>query len=290
MTLNGSICKRRFYAQSGIPVAFTNVGSGSSASIVPKISAAPLTYIPEGPSAYCGGVSGSVHTMWYTASWELSAYNHVGEPVSAALSELSGDGLFISGSVGEAPLLGAESYPATINGEQSSAAKYTVSLEGGRKIYCSQAALEGTASGAASQITLVPNLQGCTALILGNEYHASVALNGCQLKVGLSNEGPPYSGSLSVECPNGGQIQIRAFSSALAEREFRPMCIYGIASQSGLPGVSLENAGSGSSRAVNLTFGVSNLLVTRVAGTATNCGGPTHSSPLTGSGVLNGLH
>ncbi|HEX5414299.1 MAG TPA: hypothetical protein VFZ25_01450 [Chloroflexota bacterium] len=286
MTVNGSRCVRKFASQSGLPVVFRNEGTGNKSSVTVEM-AVTLNYKAEGTLTTCGY---SEQQMYWVGTWNLKAYNEVGEQVSTSVIEHPPIGVFLAGKESEEaekqPRIEGEKYPASVKGDQKASEKYKLTLPGGRTLTCEGASLAGSLSSVTAQLGLVPSYQNCTFEILGNVDPATVAVKSCQFTLNVKNAGPPYAGSLDVGCSKEGDaIELKAFAvggEAL-------LCTWKIAPQSGLSGVNLENVGSGLSRGIGIKFGISNVAVTRVSGTLTNCGAANQVATYGGAGTLLGM-
>jgi hypothetical protein len=98
------------------------------------------------------------------------------------------------------PRIDAESYSATLKG--GGLPELSTNL-GAFK--CAGAALEGTATNAASQLNLAAKYGECEITSGGTRYVASVKMNGCHYVLGVKNAGPPYKGTWGVACEKEGE-------------------------------------------------------------------------------------
>lgn len=162
----------------------------------------------------------------------------------------------------------AQQYPATITGTQGTAQKLNLN---GTTIKCSNTTATATAASASSTLELTPAYSGCTIGGLA----ATSSSNGCQLTYASTSESAPLTGTLGVKCGAGAAIEFK-----------QGTCVFSIPAQSGVGGLEFTNAGTGSTRTVTTTYGVSGLSYTAGSG----CGSPGSFSngTLTGSSVLKG--
>lgn len=166
---------------------------------------------------------------------------------SAAASSASAEpvGFFIGGAKSEEaakqPKFEAEKYTATIKSTPLTGFQFTGQAV---KLKCSEFALPGSISAATSELKFSQIFWPCTLAGLATTIQA----NGCEFKLHVLNAGPPYVGTTDVLCPAGKSIEFNASSGGTS------VCTLKILPQTGVEGVSFENTGAGSARAVTVKF------------------------------------
>lgn len=167
-------------------------------------------------------------------------------------------GLFIAGSKSEEaakqPRFEAEKYTATIKSTALSTFEFTAQ---GGKLKCSELMLPGSISGATKELAFNQVFWPCT--LFG--WSTTIFANGCHLELNVLNAGPPYVGTTDVVCPAGKGIEFVGSGGGMTK------CRLVIPSQNGVEGVSFENTGTGSSRAVTVNFNLTSVKYTQIAGT-----------------------
>jgi hypothetical protein len=150
-------------------------------------------------------------------------------------------GFFIAGEKSEEaakqPKFTAEKYTANVKGSSLSS---FVFKSGMGKYTCGKVEYTGTIAAAASALPITSFFTMCRFIGLPS----LLQMNGCTWALNTLNAGPPYVGTMDIVCPAGKSIEV----STTPETGFN--CTVSIPGQSGLTGVSFENTGSGSSRAV----------------------------------------
>lgn len=155
-------------------------------------------------------------------------------------------GFFIGGEKSEEaskqPKFEAEKYSASISA--TSLTTFVFTAQAG-KYQCSNVEYEGTAplAAASSTLPLWSRFLQCTFVNLATELRP----NGCGWALNTLNAGPPYVGTMDVVCPAGKAWEIAVSSGGFS-------CTLSIPAQKGLEGVSYENTGSGSARAVTMSL------------------------------------
>jgi hypothetical protein len=154
-------------------------------------------------------------------------------------------GFFISGSkseeVSKQPKFEAEKYTTSFKSKNLTGFQF-VATPG--KVKCSELNFSGTLSAASSELKPVQFFTACTWLGMATLIHD----NGCQFRLHVLNAGPPYVGTSDIVCPAGKALQFILSSEGV------PYCTLNLLPQTGIPGVSYENTGAGSARAVTVTF------------------------------------
>ncbi len=167
--------------------------------------------------------------------------------LAAAASSASAEpvGLFIGGEkseeVAKQPKFEAEKYPATIKSTGLTGFQFVAQVG---KLKCSELSLPGTLSGASSEFQSQQFFWPCTMLGLVT----TIQSNGCEFKLHVLNAGPPYVGSSDILCPAGQKLEFTSWASGTK------VCTISLLPQTGVEGLSFENTGTGSARAVTATF------------------------------------
>jgi hypothetical protein len=180
--------------------------------------------------------------------------------LGAAASDAAAEpvGLFIAGSkseeVAKQPKFEAEKYTATIASKALSTFAFTAQAG---TLKCSELRLPGTISAATSELKFAQFFFGCNLFGFATEIRA----NGCELKVHVLNAGPPYVGTTDVLCPAGKGLEFVAVAAGMTK------CTLQITGQTGVVGLSYENTGAGSGRAVTANFNLTGMKYTQIAGT-----------------------
>lgn len=268
VTLTAGECTWSVPAQTGIATNYTNQATNPTS--VSMQTAGNFTYsVVKGTIATCGKgtLGGSLST-----GWTITALNAGGEPISASVTDNLPLGVFLTGNQ-----LAAESYPASLNGVQSAAAKRTFEIAG-RTVSCNQANLTGTAASASSSFSLSPSYSGCTAVVLGNLLPATVDASGCSEVYSVTASKAPYTASLNLSCSSPLTINVTSGGTTV--------CTYTVASQSGLGAVNLTNTGNGAARGVDVGWALTGLAYTRTAGTLATCGGSGGKGIATATGTV----
>jgi len=153
----------------------------------------------------------------------------------------------------------SESYPALAEGSGS-----TLITVKSASFNCTNGNLSGQLSGAVSSLNLNPAISGCTTF--GIKF--SINANGCYFTAQPSTSNYPLaSGPMAIGCAKAG--------SAITFTIGGYKCEVAIPAQSGLSSLGFEDTGTGISRAVNLSVGVSGLEYTE---TGSECFAPgTHT-------------
>lgn len=184
--------------------------------------------------------------------------------LGAAASNASAEpvGLFIAGAKSEEaakqPKFEAEKYSATISSKALSSFVFTA--EAG-KLKCSEFALPGTISGATNQLKFQQIFWPCTFA----GFATTITANGCEFVLHVLNAGPPYVGTTDIVCPAGKKLEFTAWASG------EKVCTLGLSPQTGVEGVSFENTGAGSARAVNVNFNLTGVKYSQTPGFAPLC-------------------
>jgi hypothetical protein len=220
----------KIYPKTGMKsVTFTNTETNSIPSVNINLSLSGVKcQIPGGEIKENCGLAGT---------WNATAVNGLSQVSLQAVAKLP-DGVFLTGKGGETgnlPRFGAEAFPVTLTGDQTTQPVFTTAAG---SIRCNTT-LHGQATAETSEIHLGLQLEGC--LIFG--YAGSVKTNLCEYVLIVANSGPPYTGTLTLSC---------AYAGEALEFTIPGVCTQKFPAQT-LGTVTYENAGSGSSRKVNVS-------------------------------------
>ena len=169
-------------------------------------------------------------------------------------SATASTGFYVAGekSAEEAkqPKFTAESYPTNIEGGASTNYKFTVNLG---SVECGTALYFGKITSATPAMVFQPSLFSCIAKSGESSFPVSIHANGCEYGLRVLNAGPPYTGTFGFECPSefGYEFIVSISETLKCSIDFFP--------QKGVEGVSYQNSGEGSKRAVTATLGLSGL-------------------------------
>jgi heat shock protein HslJ len=260
-------CKTAVGAQSGLPVSYEQVGA--TIRITAEVSS--LTYTQTGGGA-CAP-TGTFTNGTLTGSWIV----HAG---SKALTIVDN----------HTPMFEAETYPATVAGEQNSE-QHQVMKFGSQSVNCSAITYSGSLASAATTVSLSPAYSGCT--MFGFAEAGSTKTNGCSivLHAGVALGGGKYRGTQDISCPGGSSIEFIAPISK---------CKVSVPSQEGLSAVEYEVITKSGKKAIKAATGLSGIKYTTVdgflcplAGEGSFSDGSESGSMFlqgkTGSGTLQGL-
>jgi hypothetical protein len=176
---------------------------------------------------------------------------------SASSASAAPVGLFLAGEKSEEkakqPRFEAESYKANVGGSATGLNQFVFS---GGKLNCSTVIISGEIASATAELPVFQSFFTCT---FGGVFSPSIFQNGCKFVWHVENAGPPYTGSIDIKCPTEKGIEIVASSGG------EKYCTVTIPPQTGLKGMSLANAGTGSGRTIAATFNVTGIKYSQVA-------------------------
>jgi hypothetical protein len=273
MTVTAPGCSQQFPAQTDVgSVGYATQGSGSTQTVTLSLALTGLDYSSSG--AQCGTLSGTNGTL--SGSWTLRAYNSAGDPVGIRAADRLPDGIFLTGSEGQAgnpPRLDAERFPVLLNGEQSGAGKTVIATKAGT-ITCATASFAGSAASATSTFTGTPSFSGCVLKSNWGTISVTATVNGCTYQYTVAG-GPAYSGQLNLICPAGKSVEMKG-----------TLCSVTLPAQT-LGTVTYGATGSGPYRAI--TESVSGKAV-KSTGTGFYCNveGSVEGGTFTRSGTISG--
>lgn len=268
-TLSVGECTWSIPAQTGIATSYSNQNT-KPASVSLETSGSLSYSVVSGNSLLCGKgtLTGALYTNWNVTGWKAGA------AISATVTDHPSVGLFLTGNQ-----LAAESYPVSLVGVQSAAAKRTFNFQN-RTVTCNEVSLTGSASSASSSFGLSPSYSGCSAVVLGNTYPATVDASGCTEAYSVTASKAPYTASLNLNCSSPLKVVVTSGESTL--------CAYEVASQSGLGAINLANTGSGSTRGVDVEWQIGSLAYSRTSGTLLTCGKTGITGTATGTVQVHG--
>jgi hypothetical protein len=267
-TLTTSECTWSIPAQKGIATNYTNQAT-NPASVSMQANGSFTYSVVSGSSFMCGKgtLSGG-----FNEKWTVTGYSPGGVPISATVTEHPPVGIFLTGNQ-----LAAESYPVSLGGSQSAAAKRTFEIAG-RTVSCNEASVAGEATSSSSSFVLSPSYSSCTAVVLGNLLPATVDASGCTETYSVTASKAPYTASLNLNCSSPLKITVTSGETTV--------CTYTVATQSGLGAVNLANTGQGTSRGVDVGWQLSPIPYTRTSGTLATCGGSGGKGNATATGTV----
>jgi hypothetical protein len=190
-------------------------------------------------------------------------------------------GLFIAGAKSEEaakqPRFEAEKYTATIKSTSLSAFEFTAQWG---KLKCGEMQLNSSISSATNKLKINQIFWPVPCSFFG--LPAPISANGCYFELSVLNAGPPYVGATDLVCPAGKALEFSASASGIHK------CTLRILPQTGVEGVSYENTGTGSSRAITVNLNLSGMKYTQVEGTgiAKCTGGEFSNGVLTNSNSM----
>lgn len=160
-------------------------------------------------------------------------------------------GLTISAVVAPAaqatPKFTAAQYPALFTGES-----FATQFETSRKLVCGSSSLKGELTGAVTTLTLVPGYSECNVTVAENKTPATFEIQGCTYTFSLGEtasklvqaEGYGYTGNLTLTCPAEQEVKTRFYLNGEEHKKEKPVCVFGIPSQSNVGAVDYGTAGS----------------------------------------------
>ncbi len=190
-------------------------------------------------------------------------------------------GIYIGGEESEEeanrPKLEAESYPVVLHGESTSPHEFDFQFA---TLTCGNVEFFGDLTGAAAEFPLTTFFSlGSCKWSTGTSF--TITANGCNDTVEVLNAGPPYVGAFGIECPPGKSFEFH--TSILGTK-----CSAAIPPQSGLAGISFENVGAGSKRAVEMDIEVTELDFSLKGHPLICSAGEYENGTYTGSSTLRG--
>ena len=211
---------------------------------------------------YCGVI---VDTAYLSGRWRVSSYGNLGEQTNVQVGSIADD-VFLSGKKseveGEKPKIEADLYPTVLadNGAQTSTFTFAAA-----KVKCTSSEYDAPLSVATTSLIITPQYSSCvSAGVLPTTFVG----NGCRWKLTVENVGPPYQGSLGVQCDKPGEsLEFRASSGGSV------ICTTKMGEQAGRSKVGLENV-SGTTSGIGLNAELSGLSYEH---SGSNCNGQNGS-------------
>jgi hypothetical protein len=156
-------------------------------------------------------------------------------------------GVVASAAQGEkAAVLTAESYPATIDGQQLVA---NVFEREGRKITCEVSTLSGTITASeGTNVTATPTYSNCHAIILGVKFPVTITMNGCDYLMHQTGElnglgEHRFTETVDLACTSPNVAELHIYENAAKHTAGTSMCTIKIPPQTGLKTIELTNKG-----------------------------------------------
>ena len=242
--------------------------NSSPATDVALASEPTLSYTQSQPA--CPGTSTTGEYKLHTeGGWRLISHNMADESVKTYVSETPYKGMWVGKEAFE-----AEAYPLTVRSWTGSDSwSFPVGTMSCKDHFY----------GTLTKTTTLPldsTYGNCSMTVFGVAYPAIVETNGCDTVLALN-------ASMSISCEGGNKIYVKTYDNLATQEEGKTRCVWGIKSQSGLTGSSLENIGSGATRKIkaSLDFVPS---ITRESGKLLQCGGGESTTHFTGTTTLFG--
>ncbi len=271
MSLTAAGCTISIGAQSGLSASYENAGTGSEAVVNATMNTSGVKYTITGGF---GCPTGTFSNGSWIGDWQMKALNEAGLPTG--LHVVNSIGVYMAGEKSEEaakqPKFGAEKYPVSLLGGQTTALSFGVNAGSAK---CTTIQFDGKLTAAGAEQSLGSLYSGCTAFGFG----ATIASNGCQYVLHALNSGPPYVGTVDISCPAGKSIEIVAKLTGVTK------CKALISTQSGLEGVTFTNVGAGSERGVQVNLNLAGIKYTQQVGTGA---GACVSSGEFANGTLTG--
>lgn len=118
----------------------------------------------------------------------------------------------------------AGAYPATLTGTPLTVHEWEVS---GRSVICAEASFKATLAAKSTELKVTPTYEECFAVVLGNEFPATVEMNGCDYLF-TTDPGGAKNGPTHIKCPVGKQIELHVY---LDEEHTKVLCTYDVKAQ-----------------------------------------------------------
>ncbi len=167
-------------------------------------------------------------------------------------------GLFIAGEKSEEkakqPRFEAEKYTATIASKRVTGFNFVGQTV---KLKCTEIQLPGTISAATSELKFTQAFSQC--ILAG--LPTTIESNGCEFELNVLNVGPPYAGTTDIVCPTEKGIEFTAWLGPIGTEKG---CVLSLLPQTGIEGLSFENTGTGTGRAITANFNLTTVKFTQV--------------------------
>lgn len=147
------------------------------------------------------------------------------------------------------PQFTAAQYPALFTSE-SFETKFE--LSGAGTSTCKSSSLRSEILAATTVLTMSPEYSECSTTISGSSTGSTFRVQGCLYTFSLGEtasklkqlEGYEYTGSLSLACPAGNELELRVYSTIKGHELDSPHCIFKFPPQSNVGSVDYGTAGS----------------------------------------------
>jgi len=257
IVLKTSRCEVTIGAQNGLDASFTNVGSGSNASIRVQAEATNLK-LTQKPLVGSGCTSATIENGKWSGFWNVTGKDAGNQAVGVRVVDQVPVAIGIEGSESSEPAAQprfvTEKYPASLMGDQGAAYEHVLTTAGG-KSSCEVAQFDSEIAEPTTALPFSAQYSVCTV----NQFAGgTVAMNGCVYELNVSNVGPPYAGTVDIVCPAGKSIEL--VSKLFSVKK----CTTTIGSQSGLAGVTYR---SGFGGAIGVTLDLKGIAYHQQAGT-----------------------
>jgi hypothetical protein len=173
----------------------------------------------------CGFVFKGTHKSSLNGAWSVAGTDvATGKPTGVSVSRRIPVGLYI---FGEEPKFQAELYPAIVEGKITTNNVFTFS-PGGGTITCNKNGgllSAGSVGGSTAKFPFDVGYTSCWGP-LGSEV--KVNMKSCDYVFGVANSGPPYTGTVDIECANEGDavvFEATAFQSLLCRVTYPPQTL-----------------------------------------------------------------
>jgi hypothetical protein len=170
----------------------------------------------------------------------------------------------------------AAGYPLKLSGEQNAAHVFT--LEGGRKIECSEVEFTGQTLEATARIGLVPVYRKCSAPPFGLPATVVVSTD-CGYNL------TPVKTGMDLDCTTE-DVELFVYQAGKAHEAANEVCKYTAKKFENKEKVSYENLGG--VKGVKVTFNVTGIEYSRVNGSIINCGAENGKASYTGTSTIIG--
>jgi hypothetical protein len=220
-------------------------GTGTARRVLASLATSGLSYQVTKDGFLCAfSGTGSFSDGALAGTIALRSESDAAQPIGlfAEGSQVTLKGYYATGTPSESealrPRLASEVTPSRVSGRQLPIEELTFG-PGSTPLRCNLAELSGAqAATSATQLELQASYQQCD---LGG-ISASVNMGSCGYSVSVANSGPPYSGSLTIQCAEPGD----------AVEVIAGTCAFEIGPQGGIGGIVLATRGASAERRVLL--------------------------------------
>lgn len=225
LTVTDWPCKYTMIPQEGFNATYTNMGSGKEAYVIAKIAANGVGFTRGtfGSPGECGKEGEVVYHGSFSIAWKIQG-TYAGTSVNFKVDPSLGEGYFPEGVEGlyiagkesknefEQPVFEAENQRTILASQVGWMELEEEHLDGSTE--CETVKMSGDLSGHTSELSLLPQLEGCHSW----DGVSEVEPNGCHTVFHVNNSGPPYTGNLDLTCPAGHELEITSYNLGCTER------------------------------------------------------------------------